>query len=502
MLWFLVACDTPDSAEETAAELDPRVVLGESRACESPDDSPTYTESGASWGLLDGESEADRHEESPSLAIADIDGNGFDDVLVLQQLGQSYFYANDGTQFLATKLTGSGPGTSALFIDLNGDGALELLVGGLVPYVSWDLDKAPTFLTGVPAIDDHAPLPLHDFAPGDVDGDGGVDFYAPIARDQQGGVDYNDVLVSFPGGEAAVDAVAVPWDVGVRHGFDATWFDADGDGDQDVYVANDFGSIMGASTLLRNDSGLLVDAADACLCSLLSNSKGVEVGDVNRDGLPDLYVAGNPQNTLLTQLGDGTFVDVTAATGAGAVESPVTGWGANLVDYDNDGWLDLLSAQGDRWNTGNENERVDVSPRLLRQVDGTFADVGEDVGVTGSGSFRAAASLDFNLDGVEDFLVTSLEEAPLFFLSDGCTAASWVEVTAPRGSRVQVDTAGGTQTAWVRGDEGYLSNGPPRVHFGLGEAEGVSAMRVLLPTGETIATGPFEGRRRVDVVTE
>lgn len=139
----------------------------------------------------------------------------------------------------------------------------------------------------------------------------------PITRDQHGGADYNDVLVSYDGLDAVVDAEVVPSDVGIRHGFDATWFDEDGDGDLDVYLANDLGSVMGASTLLRNEGGVLEDAAASCFCSLMTNNKGIDVGDVNRDGRPDLYVTGNPTNTLLTQLADGTWVDVTAATAAG-----------------------------------------------------------------------------------------------------------------------------------------------------------------------------------------
>lgn len=502
MLWLNLACSTPDTGEDSAAPLpmDGRVSLGEVQPCESPAASVSYTESGVAWGFQDGETEEERHEESPSIAIGDISGDGLDDLVVLQQLGSSYVYTRSGSGFQSQRV--AGPGTSALLVDLDGNGLLDLIVGGIAPYLFPDMNSSPVFLTGVPAIDDHAPLGLHDFAPGDLDGDGQLDFYVPITRDQHGGADYNDVLVSYDGLDAVVDAEVVPSDVGIRHGFDATWFDEDGDGDLDVYLANDLGSVMGASTLLRNEGGVLEDAAASCFCSLMTNNKGIDVGDVNRDGRPDLYVTGNPTNTLLTQLADGTWVDVTAATAAGGVDAGVTGWGGNLVDYDNDGWLDLLSAQGDRWNTGNDNERVDVSPRLLRQVDGAFVDVGPEVGVEGLGSFRAAASIDFNADGVEDLVVTSLEGPPLFFLSDSCTEAGWLEVTAPRGSRVEIDADGATQTAWVRGDEGYLANGPPRVHFGLGEAEGVEAMRVILPGGGRVETGPFEGRRRVRVVAE
>lgn len=505
MIWLLLACSGPDSAGESGSEapvLDARVSLGEVKPCESPVATPTYTESGAAWGLLDAAVEPGRHEESPSLAIADISGDGRLDVLVLQQLGTSYLYTHEGSGFAVERPNWAGVGTSGVFVDVNGSGRLDLIGGGLAPFLVLDPPGVPSFLTGIPAVDDRAPLTVHDFAPGDLEGDGALDFYLPITRDQHGGADYNDVVLHFEGTTAVVDDLVVPEAAGVAHGFDATWFDEDGDGDLDVYLANDLGSVMGPSTLLRNEGGTLVDAADSCFCSLMTNNKGVDVGDVNRDGRPDLYVTGNPANTLLRQLEDGTWVDVTSVTGAAGVDDGVTGWGGNFVDYDNDGWLDLLSAQGDRWNQGNDNERIDVEPRLLRQVDGVFEDVSADVGVGGLGSFRAAASLDFNDDGVEDLFVTQIEGPPLLFLSDSCTEAGWLEVTAPRGSRVEVDAGGSTQAAWVRGDEGYLANGPPRVHFGLGEAVQVDAMRVFLPGGERVETGPFEGRRQVTVVAE
>jgi hypothetical protein len=501
VIWLLLACDATDSGEDSSVvPLDPRVSLGDVQACEAPAASVTYTESGSAWGLLDGMVEEERHEESPSLAVADVDGDGRDDLLVHQQLGTSVFYTHGGDRFVPDERTILGPGTSALFFDVDGDGQLEVIVGGLVPSVLRAGSGPATPIVGIPAIDERAPLLVHDLAPGDLDGNGVTDLYAVLTRDQHDGADYDDVVIRTDGGALDVLVDAVPWDVGIRHGFDATWFDEDGDGDLDVYVANDLGSVMGESTLLRNDGGTLADASDDCFCALKTNNKGVDVGDVNRDGLPDLYVTGNPHNTLLSQLDDGTWVDVTSVTNAGGVDEGVTGWGGNLVDFDNDGWLDLLSAQGDRWNTGNENERIDVAPRLLRQVDGRFEDVGADVGVTGSGSFRAAVSIDFNADGVEDLLVTGLSGPPLLFLSDGCTAAGWLEVTAPRGSRVEVVTEDGVQAAWVRGDEGYLANGPPRVHFGLGDAADVSELRVTLPGGETLVTPAFAGRRRVTVV--
>ena len=341
---------------------------------------------------------------------------------------------------------------------------------------------------------------VHDLAPGDLDGDGRWDFYLGVTRDpdDQSFPFYDALYRQQPSGELAVDQSTISEDIGVRHTFDALWVDEDGDGDLDVYLANDLGAVLGASTLLRNEDGQLVDAAAECSCSILSNAKGVDVDDFNRDGLADFYISGNPRNTLLMQLEDGSFVDVTVQTHAQGVTEPATGWGAVFLDFDNDGARDILSGQGDRWNEGNEFPHFNVPFQLLHQKNGFFEDVAPEYGMTLESSFRAVLAADMNEDGIEDLLVTTIDQPPLLYLSTGCTENNWVEIEGPVGSKVEVRAGDLVQTGWIHSDSGYLSYRTPRLHFGLGDHSCLTGLTVVLPGGERIEVNQeINARRRI-----
>ncbi|MDP2311234.1 MAG: CRTAC1 family protein [Pseudomonadota bacterium] len=500
MLLLLACARPPVDTDDTGLDrvVEGPLTLPEAQQCPSPAPTTTYTESGEAWGLLSPENTSLAHEEGPTIASGDIDNDGLDDLVIVNVEGVSYAYRNTGTSFTATDLSSLlVPSLTLLLHDLDGDGDLDLMRGG----------SAPSSLTnegGVFARE--TPLPntatagmlIHDFAPGDLDSDGVIELYMPLTYNFFDPTHpANDLVMVGSSGAYAYDADAVPTEVGYRHSIDAVWFDADGDLDQDVYVVNDFGMLYGASTLLRNDGGTLSNAEDDCYCSVLKNAKGVDIDDYDADGRADIFVSGNPSDTLLSQLEDGTFVDVTTLANAAAIDPDATGWGGIFLDYDNDGQRDLLPSQGDRWNDGNDHLRFDAPLKLLRQQDGVYADVSLEMGITAVGSFRAVSALDFNRDGVEDLLVTSMDGRPLLYLSDGCTEAGWLEVEAPVGSVVQVETGGRTQTNWVKTDSGYQSHRPPRVHFGLGSAQTVDKLTVTLVDGTTFSATEFAARRRI-----
>ncbi len=503
MLSLLLACETEPDAS-VPLHVDDGVELGEVLACADPAPATTYTEVGESWGLQAPLNRFDQHEESPSIATGDIDGDGLDDVVIVNSNGNSHQYRSTGAGFEVvdiSKLITSNLGI--LLFDTDGDGDLDLMLGGATPRTL--TNTAGTFSAGpalpvLPAETVGENVMAHEFAPGDLDGDGVLEFYVPSTYNfDDFEVQFNDMILK--GGEDVwqYDVDTVPPAVGERHGMDALWFDADADGDQDVYVVNDFGMLQGSSTLLRNDGGVLTSLEESCYCAALFNAKGVDVDDFDGDGRVDIYVSANPFNTLFQQLADGTFVDVSTSVNAWAVDADATGWGGIFVDFDNDGQRDLFPAQGDRWNPAVDHPRVTVPMKLLRQDGGWFSDVAGDLGLSATGSFRAVSALDLNADGVEDLLITQIEDRPQLYLSDSCTEAGWLEVEAPIGSRVQVEAGGRTQTNWVKTDAGYQSHRAPRVHFGLGEAETIDRLTVTLPDGRALAATGIEARRRVVV---
>lgn len=490
---------TDSASNDTAAPALPEgVTLGAVQPCEAPQDGPVYAEVGEAWGLLDQRGADPNHEEGPSLAAADLDEDGALDLAIFMELGDSTLYYNRGDHFEA--LPAGAPGVGATPLDVDGDGDLDLAVGGVNPFLLVNDQGPEPPLEPLDALV-YAPSGayVHDLSAGDLDGDGRVDLYAAASYDFfEVGEPFADRVLDLDS-RALVDG-GLTADLGERHTFDALWFDADGDGDQDVYIANDLGMNYGPSTLLRNEGGALVDATDECFCEVLTAAKGVDVGDYNRDGRPDLIVTGTPLVTLLAQAADGAWVDVSATAEVSQLQGEATGWGGGFLDYDNDGHRDLLSAQGDRWNVENDNKRYDVALQLLRQEDGVFVDVAPSLGLTATGSFRAAMGVELNGDGVEDLVVTQMDGRASLYLSQGCTAAGWIDVEAPLGSAVSVRTGEVVQTDWARLDAGYLANRAAPLHFGLGEASAVDEIRVVTPGGaEVVIEGPIDGRRLVTV---
>lgn len=118
-----------------------------------------------------------------------------------------------------------------------------------------------------------------------------------------------------------------------------------------------------------------------------------------------------------------------------------------------------------------------------------------------AGTWRAAVADDLNGDGVLDVLLTRATAAPRLYLSQGCTAAAWLAVHAPDGSRVVVEAGGRQQVALVSLDSGFGANRRPVAWFGLGDAEAVDAVTVTLPwTGEARrVAGPLAPRRHLVV---
>ncbi|MCP4810361.1 MAG: VCBS repeat-containing protein, partial [Proteobacteria bacterium] len=268
----------------------------------------------------------------------------------------------------------------------------------------------------------------------DLDGDGRQDLYGVITDfTEEDGTDrffWNRGELEFDQDDDLLEG-GLP----SGQGFDAVVFDVDGDTWLDVYVVNDMGEQHGPNALLRNTGGGLEDASDACACGLAMSGMGASVGDYDRDGLPDLYVTATSHNLLLQGQDDGTFVDVSNAMGADPVVDVIDmGWGSAMVDHDNDGDLDIVTAQGDF--AFDHASGVSLPINLLSQQDGSFVDLGAELGLQQEGLHRAVIPIDWNEDGVLDLVISQAVERPLVYLSDSCTADAWLAVGSLIGSKV------------------------------------------------------------------
>ena len=268
-------------------------------------------------------------------------------------------------------------------------------------------------------------------------------------------------------------------------------FDYDADGDLDIFQANDHQK----NFLFRNDSGKYKEVGVAS--GIATNSIGQEtgsmhatLGDVDGDGLIDILVTDLKYGALYKNLGNGLYRDITESSG---IAGPMRGkgcWGASFLDFDNDGDLDLVTANGTA-------EELILQYPLLLENDGAgrFKDVGKEAGpyFQTKRSGRGLAILDFDNDGDIDILIShvDLEANPALLRNESGKENHWLGLTltgplglsSGLGALVTVEAEGTKQVAVNQWSMGYLSNNDPRVHLGLGRAEKIDRLVVSWPDG-------------------
>ncbi len=288
--------------------------------------------------------------------------------------------------------------------------------------------------------------------------------------------------------------------------------DFDGDGWVDLYVAND-----GQPNLLwlnrggaRFDNRALLHGCAVNADGSQEASMGVDAGDLDRDGDPDLFLTHlrRETNTAYLNAGDGFFHDVSGALRLASGSLPFTGFGTAMLDFDNDGWLDVAAVNGAVAAIESLVQAEDPDP--YRQVNQLFRNLGdasfEEIAPARAGPAFAAAEVsrglavgDVDNDGDPDLLITNTGGPPRLALNRVGQQRHWLGLrlvgTAGRrdmlGARVTLVLAGGeSRHARVRADASYCSARDPRVLFGLGGRRQVEAVRVSWPDGRGETWGP------------
>jgi len=450
------------------------------------------------------------------LAVADIDGDGWPDLYLTGDLGENYSVADrlyrnrgdgsfedatDSWQLTPPATEGNEPSPAPLgaaFADVDGDGDPDLFLArdGPNQLLRNDGDRfVDISLEALP--DDVQRSASAAFA--DYDGDGDLDLYVvnveasslgePQPFDQRPA----DQLLRNDGDGVFVEAVGVlPALDPPGAGLAASWGDFDEDGDPDLYLAHDYGNTIQRNQLFLNDGETFSLGTDACSCGLEVASMGLAAGDYDRDDHVDLYVTNlvmDGGEVLLQGQGDGTFVDQSlAATAiAGLEDERDSSWGAQFVDFDRDGWLDLFVAYGS-WR-----DYVRPSPNaLLQGQDGSFSLV-DDSGVNGRlASSEGAVALDYDLDGCIDLAVQNSDGQPELYRNTCRDDNQWLGfrlqgTTSNRdavGAVVRLDTSDGPQRRTVRaGSTAVYSSSWKSLHFGIPKAAQLLGATVTWPTG-------------------
>lgn len=425
-----------------------------------------------------GQSGIDSGRYGLGMATGDIDNDGWVD-LYLTNFGTNQMFRNNGdgtfsdvTQESRTA-NESRLGVSAAFLDYDRDGWLDLFVANNVQYTL----QSGTKCLSVAGTQDYCPPQTYGGQPD------------RLYRNLGNGT-FHDVSA------AALPAGTFGPALGVATA------DFNGDGWIDIYVAND-----GAENLLwlNRHHGTFEEVALAAGAAVTGEGKveasmGVDAGDFDNDGDEDLVMTeltGQGSN-LYVNNGSATFHDGSAQSGVGAASLPYTGFGTGWVDFNNDGWLDILAVNGTV--IALEGRARDTFPygqrrQLLRNLgNGRFDDVSDLAG----DAFRpvevgrGAAFGDVDNDGDTDVLVGNLNGRLRLLINNIGSQKHWVGLrligkAASRdqlGARVAI-VRKNEPTLWrrSRADGSYGSANDPRVLVGLGDStEGVQA-QVWWPSG-------------------
>ncbi len=405
------------------------------------------------------------------VTAGDYDNDGDQD-LYLNNFGPNVMYRNngDGTFTDATQQTGTQNGSrlggGACFLDMDGDGDLDLYVANYLKF-SYDAHVQAT-IDGVPVYP-------------------GPNRYPPVP----------DTLYRNNGDGTFTD-VSAQSGIGAHAGWGMglVCCDYDNDGDTDIFVAND----VAENFFFENDGagkfeevGLVVGAAYD-LRGNPQGAMGVDCGDFNNDGRLDFYQTSyQGQYAVLYQnIGDGLLEDVTFRTGAAAGTTPNVTWGTGLVDFDNDGDRDIFVACGHLHD--NVDRFDDTTSYLARNIllmntgRGKFVDVSSQSGdgLAVKLSSRGAAFDDLDGDGDIDAVILNSRQKPTILRNESASRNHWIQIRLRGvnsnadgvGARVKVVAGELVQTDEAHGGRGYQSHYGARLHFGLAGHDRIDRIEV------------------------
>jgi len=413
------------------------------------------------------------------VAVGDFDNDGWPDLYVTGY-GHAILYHNnhDGTFTNVTAKAGvadeGGWSTSAGWFDYDKDGWLDLVVTNYIDWSPknnlWCGERGPGYRSYC--------------NPGNYKGQ-----RTKLYHNNHDGT-FTDVSVK--------SGVGLP----ESKGMGVVLADFDNDGWPDIAIANDTWPNF---LFLNNHDGTFKDVS---LISGLAASEegkyeagmGIDAADVNGDGLLDVYIThlDLELNRLYLNNGDTTFTDDTYASGIGAKARLLSGVAAKFLDYDNDGWVDILQLNGAMLdNVTLYHSEVSYKEPLLMfrnlglgHFEMTSSQLGPDFLRPLAG--RGLATADFDNDGDIDIAINNRGDSPELLRNDGGNANHWLEVLLMgtksnrdgTGAQLKLTSEGFAQVKQAEGGTSYMSASDPRIHFGLAKRAKIESLVITWPSGQ------------------
>ncbi|MCK5690730.1 CRTAC1 family protein, partial [Myxococcota bacterium] len=382
------------------------------------------------------------------VALADYDNDGDTDLYLLANVSNRLYENLGGGLFeevldADSGLSNDSPTASAVFGDYDNDGYLDLYVGNHINF------------------------------------DGSVAANQLFHNNQDG--TFTDVTTAAG---LSVDGATLA----------VLFSDVDGDGDSDILVCNDQGSLHGGNRLYQNDgasaSPRFSDVSTASGFDQALLCQGLTGGaDVNGDGSFDYYLSTVDNNLFFENtagvLADAATASLQLSTDTCTSES-VSSWGAAFIDADNDCQLDLFVTNGYRSTSGTPANALAPVNALLRQDGGAFSDISFSSRVADPRRGRDVAYGDFDGDGDQDLILVNLDGSPVFYRNQSTNSNGWISVSLT-GRQSNADGLGAkveVQANSCLGTFEKLSrHNLNAVHMGLGASDMADELLVTWPSG-------------------
>jgi enediyne biosynthesis protein E4 len=408
------------------------------------------------------------------VAVADYDNDGFDDIFICNA-GANTLYHNNGNGTFTDVTAASGLNrkgenvlsVGAAWFDYNNDGLLDLIVTN---YTVW-----------TPATDKTCRMDetREEYCSPTVYKSVSSNLYRNLGNGR-----FEDVTEASGIGKA------------LGKGMGISVADFNGDGWMDIFVANDTEPnflFINQHDGTFKESGLELGVAYNSQGGSVSGM-GCDAADFDNDGWIDLVyndLSGQIYGLMKNEAGK-AFTDVTWTSKFGTLTRTLSGWSIGFIDFDNDGWKDIYSANGDVDNLAANARQHDT---MFRNIDGkTLVDVtgtmGPDFAFTGYQ--RGAAFVDLNNDGFMDLVVTSLGERPRILMNNALNGNHWIMFDLKGrvsnrngiGAILKVVTASGRALYnHVSPSVGFMSSSDRRAHFGLGAESRIDHVEIRWPSG-------------------